>query len=99
MTNNPIVDVERTNHEGRRIAPFGNHDDPSTDFCMEVYRLEGWALDINARVRSQWPFWWRLSKILGYIRMGHADTLDDIAQKARAVVPTLERRVTHGEFP
>ena len=72
---------------------FGNHPDPSTDFCCEVERLEGWAFDVRAGLRSQWPFWSRLSRLIRFNRSPEADVLDEIAQRARPIVTQLEGHV------
>ena len=72
---------------------FGNHPDASTDFCIEIEKLEGWAEDVKAGVRSQWPFWSRLSQLLAFARSPACDALDSIAQKARPVVFELEGRL------
>lgn len=74
------------------MATFGNHPDQSTDFGCEIERLEGWIEDIRAGLRSQWPFWTRLSRLLAFNRSAEADTLDEIAQRARPIVAGLERR-------
>ena len=72
---------------------FGNHPDLSTDFCCEVGILEGWAIDVRAGLRSQWPYWGRLSRLLRFNRSPEADAMDDIAQRARPIVSTREARV------
>lgn len=75
-------------------GPFGHHPDPSTDFCVEVETLEGWAEDVKAGTRSQWPFWGRLSALLRFVRSDEFADLDEIAQRAKATVFELEGRVT-----
>jgi hypothetical protein len=74
------------------LGLFGHHPDKSADFCIEVEDLEGYAFEVRNGMnhlpgyRSQWPFWGRLSRALGFART-EAD-LDEIAQRA---VPMLHR--------
>ena len=73
---------------------FGHHPDPSTDFCIEVDDLQGYAYEIRhglnfiPRHRSQWPFWGRLSRALKFSR--EARNLDEIAVKAKAALVSLD---------
>jgi hypothetical protein len=75
-----------------KLGIFGHHPDPSTDFTIEVESLEGTMVEVRARLRSQWPFWARLSKLLRYVRSPEFEGLDAIAQRAKPAVLTMEGR-------
>lgn len=74
------------------LGIFGHHPDPSTDFTIEVEALEGLMVEVRARLRSQWPFWGRLSRLLRFVRSPAFAALDSIAQRARPAVLTMESR-------
>jgi hypothetical protein len=68
---------------------FGHHPDLSTDFCCEVETLQGWVHDIRSGLRSQWPFWGRLSRLLKFCRGPAFEELDEIAKRARPAVQAM----------
>ncbi len=72
------------------LAYFNHHPDPSTDYCCEVDMLEGWAYEVKVGLRSQWPFWGRLSAALA-----HQPVQDEYTVKAREILTKIERSVTH----
>lgn len=77
-----------------KLGPFGHHPEVSTDFCIEVDDLEGYAFEVRQGLnfvpghRSQWPFWGRLSRALSFAR--EATELDDLARSAAAELPVLD---------
>lgn len=74
---------------------FGHHPDYSTDFCVEVDDLQGYAYEVRHGInflpnhRSQWPFWGRLSRALMFARE-NIEHLDGIALKAKELLLSLE---------
>ena len=85
------------------MTSFGHHPDPSTDFCIEVEDMEGYAYELSVGLnhvaghRSQWPFWGRLSRLLAFVRSDAFESLDEIAQRAHPAVYGLEHKALSKE--
>lgn len=79
------------------IASIGKigaeHPDPEIAFEIELDIIQGEACDVSAGLRSQWPFWARLSRAL---RVGR---LNDWFGKPehKTFLRQCERHLTHGE--
>lgn len=80
------------------LGPFGHHPDPATDFCCEVEALEGEAEDVRLGLRSQWPFWPRLSRALRAVRLNEI-AHDAWTPGAINTLCQLEGRVITGKSP
>lgn len=69
------------------------HPDPEIAFEIELEILEGEAFDVAAGLRSQWPFWARLSKTLKHGRANAWFGKPEHEEFLRK----CERHLTHGE--
>lgn len=76
------------------VGPIGlAHPDPEIAFEIELEILEGESFDVAAGLRSQWPFWARLSRAL---RVGRVNEWFGKPEH-KAFLSKCERHVTHGE--
>jgi hypothetical protein len=78
------------------LAYFKHHPEASDDFCIEVDCIRGMAYDAANGIRSQWPFWSRLSAALGWARRN--PMADDYMERAHAQLVTIEPDYQAGRF-